>query len=205
MSILYTALAIYVIGAAIVLYIRPSIMFHPEKGTWKEFGIDTSHRSTIFPFWMFAILWAFVSYAIATIVNVGIAHTALNSPANEPIFYEESVALPISRSAYTPNTNNDFLPARMHVNTPYPSVVPPPSVNLTPSMPSVNVPSMNNNYTNWTSASTGPNTSVSSSVSTGPTPGYYIVEPPSSGNNVPRFVYFGPEPPTYSNLAAYSR
>jgi hypothetical protein len=191
MSILYTALAIYVIGAAIVLYIRPSIMFHPEKGTWKEFGIDTSHRSTIFPFWMFAILWAFVSYAIATIINVGIAHTALNSSANEPIFYEESVALPISRSAYSP-ANNDFLPARMHVNTPYPSVVPTPSVNITPSMPSAN-----NMY---------PSVSSSPSVSTGgPTPGYYIVEPPSSGNNAPRFVYFGPEPPTYSNLAAYSR
>jgi hypothetical protein len=188
MSILYTALAIYVLGAATVLYIRPAIMFHPEKGTWKEFGIDTSRRTTIFPFWMFAILWAFVSYAIATIINVGIAHTALNSPANEPIFYEESVALPISRSAYSPaNNSNEFLPTRMHVNTPYPTSIP-------------------NNYRSAPSVSTTPSvSSVSSVPSSNPTPGYYIVEPPISGNNVPRFVYFGPEPPTYSNLAAYSR
>lgn len=196
MSILYTALAIYVIGAAIVLYIRPSLMFHPEKGTWKEFGIDTTHRSTIFPFWMFAILWAFVSYAIATIINVGIANTVLNSPSNEPIFYEESVALPISgRNIGT----NDFLPARMHVNTPYPS--------MNSATPSYTPSMMSSPPTNSVSPSYIPsmNSTPTSTGTAGPTPGYYIVEPPMSGNNAPRFVYFGPDPPTYSNLTTYSR
>jgi hypothetical protein len=42
-------------------------MFH-ENGTWKEFGYQRSSRHTMFPFWLFAVTWAFLSYAIAAAV-----------------------------------------------------------------------------------------------------------------------------------------
>jgi hypothetical protein len=191
MSILYLALGIYVAGVAIVLYVRPHVMFHPENGSWKEFGINTAHHTTIFPFWMFAILWAFMSYAIATIINVSLVSVA--SPSNNSMFYEPSVATPISQSP-----NESYLPARMHVATPYPRWVPPTD--------SVSSMSMNNSTPSVSSMNL-PTPSVPSAVSTGnqQLPGYYIVEPQPSGVGGPRFVYFGPEPPTYQNLAAYTR
>jgi hypothetical protein len=55
---------LYIAGVATILLLRPSLMFSPD-GSWKEFGIgkDTEHFSP-FPFWMFCIVWALVSYGI---------------------------------------------------------------------------------------------------------------------------------------------
>lgn len=56
--------ALYLVGVAIVLVIKPSIMFTPD-GNWKEFGIGQSEaRYTTFPFWLFCLLWAVASYVI---------------------------------------------------------------------------------------------------------------------------------------------
>jgi hypothetical protein len=38
-----------------------------ENGEWKEFGM-VSLEHTIFPFWMFCILWAIVSYMISLLL-----------------------------------------------------------------------------------------------------------------------------------------
>jgi hypothetical protein len=37
-----------------------------ENGTWKEFGYNRDSRHTIFPFWLFSIVWALVAYALAS-------------------------------------------------------------------------------------------------------------------------------------------
>ena len=56
--------ALYLVGVAVVLVIKPSIMFTPD-GNWKEFGIGQSEaRYTTFPFWLFCLLWAVLSYVI---------------------------------------------------------------------------------------------------------------------------------------------
>jgi hypothetical protein len=193
MSVLYLALGIYVAVVALVLYIRPSSMFHPENGSWKEFGIDVSRSNTVFPFWMFAIIWAFVSYAIATLLHVGFAHASMNLPSS-PMFYEQSVASPVSAMYSMPPSNNintpspfahsnmnnissgnSYLPTSMHVNTPMPSFIPPVSNSISNSMSNGSPPQL---------------------------PGYYFVEPQSSG--LPRYVYFGPDPPSMQNLVARS-
>ena len=193
MSVLYLALGIYVAVVALVLYIRPASMFHPENGSWKEFGIDVGRSSTVFPFWMFAIIWAFVSYAIATLLHVGFAQAAMNSSNSPPVFYEQSVAMPVSAAysmpANTPSpfaqsnnmtnsmasSGNSYLPTSMHMNTPMPSYIPPVSNSVSNSMSTPSVPQL---------------------------PGYYFVEPQSSG--LPRYVYFGPEPPSMANLVTRS-
>jgi hypothetical protein len=194
MSVLYLALGIYVAVVALVLYIRPASMFHPENGSWKEFGIDVGRSNTVFPFWMFAIIWAFVSYAIATLLHVGFAQAAMNSSPSSPMFYEQSVAMPVS-AAYMPSNNNvgtpspfaqstlnasssgnSFLPTSMHVNTPMPTFVSPVSNSVSNSMSNGSVPQL---------------------------PGYYFVDPQASG--LPRYVYFGSEPPTFNDLVARSR
>ena len=69
MEILWLAIVFYSIGLGIVLYLRPSIMFHSD-GTWKEFGYQKGRLETHtwFPFWLFSLVWAFGSYALAASV-----------------------------------------------------------------------------------------------------------------------------------------
>jgi len=64
-STLMTACILYLTGVAVVLYIRPTSMFRPG-GTWREFGLSNSEHHTLFPFWMFVLVWALLSYAIAS-------------------------------------------------------------------------------------------------------------------------------------------
>jgi len=68
MEILWLAIIFYSIGMGLVLHIKPDLMFN-EDGTWKEFGYQRDRsRHTLFPFWLFAVSWAFVSYAIAAAI-----------------------------------------------------------------------------------------------------------------------------------------
>lgn len=68
---LLLACLLYLVGVAVVLYVRPTTMFRPG-GVWREFGLSDSEHSTLFPFWMFALVWALLSYAIATCILLAI-------------------------------------------------------------------------------------------------------------------------------------
>lgn len=60
---------LYMAGVAIVLYVKPEFMFAPD-GRWKEFGIGKgTDNYTTFPFWMFCLLWAFLSFAIVLFLS----------------------------------------------------------------------------------------------------------------------------------------
>ena len=60
--------ALYLVGVAVILVIKPSFMFTPD-GNWKEFGIGQSElRYTTFPFWLFCIVWAVISYTFILMV-----------------------------------------------------------------------------------------------------------------------------------------
>ena len=60
--------ALYLVGVAIILVVKPKFMFTPD-GNWKEFGIGQNDaRYTVFPFWLFCIVWALVSYAIVAMI-----------------------------------------------------------------------------------------------------------------------------------------
>jgi hypothetical protein len=62
-------------------------MFHRD-GRWKEFGIGDVDGGTIFPFWLFCIVWAVVSYIVthlmigSPMVNSVSANVAANVSAN---------------------------------------------------------------------------------------------------------------------------
>ena len=59
---------LYLVGVAVILVIKPSFMFTPD-GNWKEFGIgQNADKYTPFPFWVFCILWAIVSYTIVLLI-----------------------------------------------------------------------------------------------------------------------------------------
>jgi hypothetical protein len=78
LPILAVAFAIYILGIAIVLYFRPHTMFRPG-GTWKEFGIGRGENHSIFPFWLFAIFWAFISYGLGLVIMSQFAVLAVSS------------------------------------------------------------------------------------------------------------------------------
>ena len=60
---------LYLTGVAIILMMKPTLMFQ-EDGRWKEFGIgrDPEHF-TYFPFWLFTVVWALLSYVIVIFVE----------------------------------------------------------------------------------------------------------------------------------------
>lgn len=64
MKTLLTSALIYLAGVAIILYLKPRLMF-ANDGQWKEFGLTQDSRHTWFPFWLFCIVWALLSYMAA--------------------------------------------------------------------------------------------------------------------------------------------
>jgi hypothetical protein len=93
MEILWLAIVLYSVGLGLVLHFKPALMFN-EAGAWKEFGYQRSSgprsRHTMFPFWLFAIAWAFLSYAIAAGISWVIPTAAVASAANSFNSYAQS-------------------------------------------------------------------------------------------------------------------
>jgi hypothetical protein len=71
---LLLALPLYIVGVALVLHLRPSCMFR-DDGAWKEFGTDGSPARTATPFYLFALAWGLLSYALS-VAAVGAAASA---------------------------------------------------------------------------------------------------------------------------------
>ncbi len=75
MPTLLTAILVYLVLMALVLYMRPQTMFN-DDGTYKEFGVGIPGR-TVFPVWLVATAGAAVSYIAAIMIEkfiVGGAH-----------------------------------------------------------------------------------------------------------------------------------
>jgi hypothetical protein len=61
---------IYLLGMAVVLVIKPSLMF-TEDDQWKEFGIGRNPSThTWMPLWLFSVFWALISYILVTLILV---------------------------------------------------------------------------------------------------------------------------------------
>ena len=104
LPILAVAFGIYIVGIAIILYIRPQIMFKPG-GSWKEFGIGRGDTHTVIPFWLVAIFWAFISYGISLVIlsnfaNLAIAPFQSGIPALQmPQMYQQATAVNAATAA----------------------------------------------------------------------------------------------------------
>jgi hypothetical protein len=95
---------VYLTGIAVILVIKPQYMFR-EDGRWKEFGIgrDPAHFTHV-PFWLFAIIWAIISYATISILEDTVyGHT---SSECEPCETVSSSALPQNNSRNSRNYRN---------------------------------------------------------------------------------------------------
>jgi hypothetical protein len=90
MNSLLWACVLYFGGIAAVLYFRPTLMFNKD-GEWREFGFNHEEK-TIFPLWLFCIVWAIVSYLIVHSIS-------RNNLRNQAILPIQSTA---TMSAATP-------------------------------------------------------------------------------------------------------
>ena len=107
---MWISFGIYIIGIALILFIKPVTMFNNETGKWKEFGLNRGGNShTIFPFWMFALSWAFVSYSMATLATLFFTRVSMGALALGAIA-ADNIAKPISQynapNETNSNTNN---------------------------------------------------------------------------------------------------
>lgn len=68
MSLLIYSGLLYLIGISIILMLKPELMFSKD-GAWKEFGLGRDKQThTWLPFWLFAIMWAIISYIIILVI-----------------------------------------------------------------------------------------------------------------------------------------
>jgi hypothetical protein len=97
MGRLLAAGILYLIGVAIVLTIKPDSMF-AEDGSWKEFGIGRNPKThSWIPFWLFAVLWALVSYILVT---VGFAMAGIQTQSSPfPTIASSSATAPVKEPA----------------------------------------------------------------------------------------------------------
>lgn len=90
---------LYLIGVATLLITKPSLMF-TEEGQWKEFGIGRDSRYyTWMPFWLFAIMWAILSYLIVNTVfgrDSESLNVSMNNTSAVPVTAVESMSEVIS-------------------------------------------------------------------------------------------------------------
>lgn len=115
------AILLYLLGMAVVLYLRPALMFKPS-GIWKEFGIGTSEGYTVFPFWMFSIIWAVASYAVVTVSSIFVSSLVMKSDASLNISNNMPVATPISQATYNTVSVTPTSPVVTNTNVMNPSI-----------------------------------------------------------------------------------
>lgn len=167
MESLWLAIAIYSVGLALVIWLRPALMFN-ENGTWKEFGYQRSSRHTLFPVWLFAIAWAFVSYALAAALIWILTGRTLAASA--------AAATAASTTRWTPSRG--FREAESEVDLEEEEEESDEEFTI----PVSRVPR---------SVSRG----SSASSSKKPRPGYYVLDPESERGGLRRYIYFGSNPP----------
>jgi len=180
--ILALAFAIYIVGIAIVLYLRPKIMFRPG-GSWKEFGVGRGEDHTVMPFWLFAIFWAFISYGLGLVVMSHFATLAMSAfpePQQAPAAPNgPSLQIPVQQQAPIQMSLPQQAPIQMSLpqQAPIQMAIPQQPAQYMQQAPSFIRP---------VSSAIGINNGA---------PGYYVLQN-TGPTNLPQYVYYGTEAPS---------
>jgi len=178
--ILALAFAIYIVGIAIVLYIRPKIMFRPG-GSWKEFGVGRGENHTVIPFWLFAIFWAFISYGLGLVVMSHFATLAMSAFPEPPQAPNgPSIQIPVQQQAPIQMNLPQQAPIQMSLPQQAPNQLP------TPQQAVQYMQQQAPSFIRPVSSAIGINNGV---------PGYYVLQN-TGPTNLPQYVYYGTEPPS---------
>jgi len=107
---------LYLLGVSIVLTIKPEFMFTKE-GKWKEFGLGRDKQNyTWFPFWLFTILWAILSYTIVLVIvdATGTAINAVNSKTDVTVIADSIEPQNVSMKSLSVNRNEFKKPKNLN-------------------------------------------------------------------------------------------
>lgn len=96
MKLLIYAGFLYLIGISVIILLKPALMFTGD-GIWKEFGLGrNSEKYTWMPFWLFAIIWAIMSYLF--VVLVASSNTLPGVPVYNEVVVNSSEA-PVNKTS----------------------------------------------------------------------------------------------------------
>jgi hypothetical protein len=118
MTLLIYSGLLYLVGISVVLVLKPELMFGKD-GSWKEFGLGRNkHKYTWMPFWLFAIMWAIISYVIVLVIasTFGVAgvtnKTDLPVPTEslepENVSFKPMAPVPLSTSIKKKPASNEM-------------------------------------------------------------------------------------------------
>jgi hypothetical protein len=127
MTLLIFSGLLYLVGISIVLILRPTLMFS-EDGNWKEFGLGRNKQKyTWMPFWLFAIIWAIVSYIIILVIASatglgGVKNNADLSVSNnviepENVSLKSMTPVPLDTPKKRPTSQNEMKPGYYILDT----------------------------------------------------------------------------------------
>ena len=182
MRVLLGSTILYLAGIAVALYFRPALMFYPD-GRWKEFGTTPSEDSTMFPFWLFCVVWAIASYFTMRLIfgaedvepgNIGLMAATVGSAASQASLAPGMTS--ISRSAE--EDEDSVMP------------LPPPATKNR---------RRNNKNTGAIAESAAPApVQTKTKVVEVMKPGYYKLDREAGlgPNGIPRYIYMGATPPS---------
>lgn len=174
MEILWLAILFYSVGLAAVLHFRPALMFN-ESGAWKEFGYHRSSRYTIFPFWLFAIVWAIVSYTLAA---------AIVWAWKSPVSMTATTGFGVAAASQMVHFDNEDDEEEGYANTSAPQMIPVSSVSETEvAAPMTETIRMR------------PSNKRIQTPARQPRMGYYVLDPASETSGLRRYIYYGAAPP----------
>jgi hypothetical protein len=106
MTLLIYSGLLYLLGISIVLYFKPELMFSKE-GNWKEFGLGRNkEKYTWLPFWLFAIMWAMMSYIIVLVIAT---HTGLAGVNYEKEINVANEEIEVANVSHKPLSNKTSL------------------------------------------------------------------------------------------------
>jgi hypothetical protein len=172
-----------------MLHFRPAFMFH-ENGSWKEFGYQRDSRHTLFPFWLFAIAWSFMSYVLAaTIVWSFFTPIALSTYAsmnipktNSHAQSEEEFMLPASNIKEERYERNEAIEANERDDG-YEE--------------NYDYDEYDGDEQNIKDVRIKPNRNIHyEDGKLSARPGYYIIDPSSKNSGIRKYIYYGPNPPS---------
>ena len=192
MELLWLAIVFYSAGLAAVLYLRPTVMFN-ENGTWKEFGYQRDSRHTLFPFWLFVITWAIVSYVLSMAVSSYLSASAVTASATAAVAASHSFASEMFD--HEDDSEEEEVPEPPKKRRSRSAAVQP---SVTPSVQPQEKPQEKPTVRSQDDESFGIPVSRAPSSREKPRPGYYVLDPEATTKpqGLRKYVYYGPTPPT---------
>ena len=204
MELLWLAIVFYSAGLAAVLYLRPTVMFN-ENGTWKEFGYQRDSRHTLFPFWLFVITWAIVSYVLSMAVSSYLSASAsvASATASATAAVAASHSFASEMFDHEDDSEEEEVPEppkkrRSRSAAVQPQVTPQEKPTVQPQEKPMVRPQVTPSVRSQDDESFGIPVSRAPSSREKPRPGYYVLDPEATTKpqGLRKYVYYGPSPPT---------